>query len=340
MSTAVKLTAKTVTAAFDEFSKNIVDLDPDDVDTARSSRKWLVSQIESFVGSVDGFPAIYTEENDVQMGSFSRRTKTRPLDDIDFMVVFSAQGSTYNKGVFDGAIHISVPESAKSLRSLCDEYGELNSRKLIEKLKGSLSGVPQYSKADIHRNLEAVTLKLKSYDWVFDIVPAFLTKAESDGRTYYLIPDGNGKWKKTDPRIDAKRATDVNQKLEGKLLKIIRMIKYWNKNGAMPSIPSYLLENIALNYFDGVTKIYTTQSALKDFFVNLQSAIYCSCPDPKGIQGDLNQLDWATKNKIAEAAKKAAQHAQNAINFTIDRDHESAINEWISVFRGDFPTYG
>jgi Second Messenger Oligonucleotide or Dinucleotide Synthetase domain len=332
------LSAKSVNSAFEKFSKNVVDLDPEEVVIARKSRKWLVQQIESFPETIDNFPSIYLAENDVQMGSFSRRTKTRPLDDIDFLVVFSAQGSTYYEPIF-GGIHINVPENAKTLRELCDG-DQLNSRKLLNKLKSSLSDVHQYEKADIHRNQEAVTLKLKSYTWNFDIVPAFITAPDSEGRNYYLIPDGNGKWKKTDPRIDSKRTTEINQRHDGKLLKIIRMIKYWNKNGSMPSISSYLLENISLNYFEGLTEIKSTQEALRDFFIYLKNAIYFPCMDPKGIQGDLNQLDYSTKWKVSNAAKQAAEHAQNAISYEIDNDHESAIDEWKKVFGSKFPSYG
>lgn len=334
------LLAKSVNSAFEKFSKEIVDLESQEVTTAHRSRKWLVEQIEDFPESVDDFPEIYLSENDVQMGSFSRRTKRRPLDDIDFLVVFSAQGSTYYEST-DGIIYITVPDSAKTLKNLCDDgSAQLNSRKLLNKFKSALADIHQYDKADIHRNQEAVTLKLKSYTWNFDIVPAFITSFDSNGRNYYLIPDGNGKWKKTDPRVDAVRTTEINQHHSGKLLKIIRMIKYWNINGAMPSISSYLLENIVLNYFEDLQEIQFTQIALAGFFDHLQYAIYSSCIDPKGIQGDLNQLDYTTKWKISNAAKKAAEHAQSAISLEIGNDMESAISYWKKIFGSEYPSYG
>jgi hypothetical protein len=54
------------------FSKNCVDLDPENLEKSRRSRKWLVEKIEDFPADDTTFPTIYTKENDVQMGSFSR----------------------------------------------------------------------------------------------------------------------------------------------------------------------------------------------------------------------------------------------------------------------------
>lgn len=63
----------------------------------------------------------------------------------------------------------------------------LNSTKVINRFISKLSDLNDYRKAEMHKNHEAVTLKLKSYDWNFDIVPCFYCKGD-----FYLIPDGNG----------------------------------------------------------------------------------------------------------------------------------------------------
>ncbi|HDR8306611.1 TPA: hypothetical protein QC153_006115 [Bacillus cereus] len=329
---------KNIFTSISDFSKNCVDLDSTKLGTARSSRNWLVGQIENFENSDEYFPGIYTKENNVQMGSFARRTKIRPLDDIDFIIVFTGDGSTYATN-FNDEITISVPETATKLRRLTNDDYTLNSIKLLNKLKSSLQNVPQYSEADIKRNQEATTLKLTSYDWNFDIVPAFITAPDSSQRTYYLIPDGNGKWKKTDPRIDAKRATEINQRRGGKVLRIIRLIKYWQKRPVVPSIGSYLLENLVLNYFDTHEVGVTDQWALKDVFYNLSNSIYSSCYDPKEIQGDLNTIPFETKQKFSEAATKAYLCAKNAIDFVAEDDHKAAHDEWKKVFGNEFPDY-
>ncbi|WP_313469512.1 SMODS domain-containing nucleotidyltransferase, partial [Carnobacterium sp.] len=285
------------------------------------------------------FPKIYTAENDVQMGSFRRRTKIRPIDDIDFIVVFNAEGTTYDASSFDGKFELHVPVTSERLNLLTNDDSTLNSIKLVNQLKKSLNSVPHYEQAEIKRNQEAVTLKLKSYSWNFDIVPAFITAPESDGKSYYLIPDGNGNWKKTDPRIDSDKTTRINKKRDGKALKYVRLIKYWNRRATMPTISSYLLENLILNYFDDYSVSATEQSTLKDVFDYLSTFIYRTCPDPKGIQGDLNDLDLDTKEKISFAASLAKSHAIEAISYSINDNHKMAHAEWRKVFGKDFPDY-
>ncbi|MBL1704914.1 nucleotidyltransferase, partial [Klebsiella pneumoniae] len=102
----------------------------------------------------------------IGFGSFRRRTKIRPLDDIDLMLVFTGEGTTYTE--YADKIVLNVPEDADKLRKLVNDDGTLNSIRVIEKIKSSLSIIPQYKKAEIHRRQEATTLELSTYDWVFD----------------------------------------------------------------------------------------------------------------------------------------------------------------------------
>lgn len=85
--------AKTVSSAFDEFLKDKVDLESNQTITARASRDNLINNINGFSGN-DDFFTIYQERN-LKFGSFARRTKIRPLDDIDLMICFSSGTGTY-----------------------------------------------------------------------------------------------------------------------------------------------------------------------------------------------------------------------------------------------------
>lgn len=323
-------------AAFNSFSQNSVDLNPERVRDARNSRQWLVEQIERFQNAVPDFPTLYLAENDVQFGSFSRRTKIQPLDDIDFMIVLSARGSTYE--VINGLVRIHVPTDP-ALKLLCDD-DLLNSRKVLDKLKNSLSEVPQYSRAEIHRRQEAVTLNLSSYEWNFDIVPAFLTETDNRGRSYYLIPDGQGNWKLTDPRIDQQRISDINQNHDGKVLGAIRLIKYWNQYCNQLTLPSYLIENIALNYFGSLIYLGDVGQVLRGFFAYLSTAILGAVADPKGIQGDLNELDVNGRLAFFALANEARNNAANANVASMSGQSELAISWWKRIFGAEFPDYG
>ena len=327
--------AKTVNGAFTEFNKEKVNLDPKRKDKARDSRDWLIKQLENLPSKIDDFPRLYDGMH-IKFGSFARNTKISPLDDIDLILTFYAESSTHDIISYGKNYTLSVNENAKNLRKLCNDDYTLNSIKLVNKIVSSLNKIEHYKSGDKHRRQEAATLKLNSYEWNFDIVPAFYTDSD-----YYLIPDGSGGWKATDPRVDQKKATEINQKHDGKILQIIRTLKYWNKYVQMPTIPSYLFENLILNYFDSQEEVSQwIDLDLINFWGNLITAIKKTVVDPKGFQDDLNYLSYADKIKISNKAKDTYDKALEANRFeTQDKNQEKAINKWREIFGNDFPKY-
>jgi len=330
---------QTVNAAFAAFLADTVNLDPDRTESARSSRDWLYGQIASFATDTT-FPRLWREFN-ISYGSFARKTKIRPLDDIDMMIGLHAQGASYFDSGF-GPITLTVA-SDSNLTAFCDDNSyNLNSIKVINKFIKKCEGVPQYSKAEVKRNGSAAVLNLKSYDWSFDIVPCFMTVVESNGRNYYLIPDGSGNWKKTDPRIDRQRVKDINSERDGNVLNALRIIKYWNRRPTMPSMSSYLLETMILDYYAGYTVSATQYVDLEipNLLAYISSAVYSQVNDPKGIQGDINDLSFDDRNKISARATSDKQKADQARQFEDDGDHKASIQKWGEIFGSEFPTYG
>lgn len=330
--------AKTVISAFNEFLKDKVNLDSDISKAARTSRDWLINQIHNFTDKDDEFPTFY-QEKDIFFGSFARKTKKRELDDIDIMVCLHGQGSTYYE--YSDRFEITVPDSATNLKKLCnDNTNILNSKKVINKFIANLKNIGQYRKAEIHRNQQAATLNLISYDWNFDIVPCFFTTEDSLRKTYYIIPDGNGNWMKTDPRIDQQKVSDINQNHSGNVLNVIRIIKYWNKRPTMPSMQSYLLENMILNYYNTAYSCSEyVDVEIPNVLLYISTAVYCSVDDPKGIQGNLNNLSYDDIKKISARASSDYLKAVDARNYENNKDDESSINKWKELFGGDFPEY-
>lgn len=328
--------AKSVNEAFNEFNTNTVNLDPTRTSKARGSRDWLITQLTNLPSKIDDFPSLY-EGKHIKFGSFARNTKIRPLDDIDLILTFGAHGSTYNTIIHGKNYILSVPETAGDLRKLCNGDNTLNSIKLVNKLVSSLNKIDKYKSAEIHRRQEAATLKLNSYEWNFDIVPALYTDTG-----YYLIPDGNGGWKATDPRIDQNRVSAINQKHGGKILQIIRTLKYWNKTASMPTIGSYLFENLALNYFDKEDTEVSTWIDLNiiNFWDYLKDKIYYPVLDPKGFQGDINCLIYEDRKKISAKAFDTYKKGLEAYKIeTEENNQEKAINKWRDIFGNEFPKY-
>ena len=313
--------------------KNIVNLDSDITSKARKSRDNLIDNINSFSDN-DDFFSIYQDKN-LKFGSFARRTKIRELDDIDLMICLSAEGTrTYTEAL--DCIYINGNDSDKNNELLSYGTKYVNSTKVINRFISKLADLNDYSKAEMHKNQEAATLKMKSYTWNFDIVPCFYAKDD-----FYLIPDGSGNWKKTDPRIDNERTTELNQKHNGNLLNLIRLVKYWNKRKVTISINSYLLECMILNIYDSIdtSDNWWIDIEFKNTLYKLSESIKKDVEDPKGIQGNINQFDWADRKKISDALYKAYKKAVEARSYEDDKKQKEAINKWREVFGSNFPKY-
>lgn len=323
---------KSINTCFKEFLANTVNLSQKDYENGRNSRNWLFDQISKFPERNSDFPMLASEYN-LTFGSFGRKTKIQPLDDIDIMVGlngFNGKYSTYPDYI---TIDTNKMPDAK-LRSFDDGNNNINSRKILEIFKKELKNIPQYQSAEIKRNQEAVTLQLKS-GLNFDIVPCFHTTKEIDGRQYYLIPDGNGTWKKTDPKIMQDKLSTVNQNNNGNVLNQVRLVKYWNKRQTMPSISSYLLETLVMNYYN----THSFVNIKHDFRSNLayiNNSIDQPINDPNDIDGNINELDQPTIVKLKNKTYEDYYTCCDAIELEKNGDISEAKLLWKKVFGDEF----
>lgn len=326
--------ATTVNSAFIEFNRDSVNLDPDRTSKANSSRDWLWGQLNNLDSKENlSFPFGYNDKH-IKFGSFARKTKIRELDDIDLMFCLTANGAKYT--LSGSEYFINTPNAGDRLKNLSDN-NILNSRKVVNKLKSALSEIKHYKSAELHSRGEAATLSLQTYEWVFDIVPCFYTDTE-----LYLIPDGNGNWKATDPRIDQNLVTETNQNYNGRVLQLIRTLKYWNRQNSSYTIGSYLYEQIIINFVKNKIKLneWIDINIIKHFFYYLSTHINYAVNDPKGIQGNLNNLTHTQQKSISDKAKWAYDKAYEAIYAeTEEKNQEKAINKWREIFGIKFPQY-
>lgn len=267
--------AKTVNSAFTEFNRDYVNLDSGKTTTARSSRDWLYGQLNNFPDNYDSFPLKY-EERHVKFGSFARNTKIRELDDIDLIYCLHANNAYYSKSsLYHNRYYLHTENAGQRLKDLSND-NQLNSIKVVNKFVSCLSNIGQYKSAAIHRRQEAATLNLTSYDWSFDIVPAFYTTAG-----FYLIPDGSGNWKATNPTLDQEYMTRMNQKHNFSVHQLVRTLKYWNRRAQMPTMSSFLFENFVLNFVESKSELSDYIDVnLINFWNYLKTAVYNNVNDP------------------------------------------------------------
>lgn len=331
--------ATTVNLAFAEFMQNHVRLDADVTSRARASRNSLKAQLDH-LSSNETLPSAYTEKH-IDFGSFARKTKIRELDDIDMMYCMHAFGCTYMKNMY-GYLEVCINDDSNPFKKFCNDGSSyVNSTKILNSFKTAVSNVSFYSRSDIHRNGESISLMLSSYGWSFDIVPCFFTNIDEYGKDYYVIPDGSGKWKFTDPRKDRERVISTNAARSANVLDAIRILKYWNRRKKIETLSSYLMENMVLDYFannEGSNYIDENFSLILEY---ISKAIFSPVYDPKGIQGDLNKTGIMNRIKIGEVAAADHKMANLAIyQETQEQNHEKSINTWGGIFGENFPKWG
>ncbi|MBI0066512.1 hypothetical protein H3T50_07480 [Commensalibacter sp. M0134] len=293
----------TINSALQNLIKKKVNIQAD-VTKARDSRNFLFKQINNFSQNNSSMLE-FAKKYDTSFGSFSRRTKIDPLDDIDLMIGLNGHLFKY---FFKSYEYVTLrPKDIFNLgtwNNFIDKNNSgnlhLNSRKVLKELKRNLQKVPHYEKAEINLHKQAITLKLNSYPWTFDIVPCFYNLKDN----YYFIPNGNGHWMLTNPKTDQDFITNINQNCSGKLLEIIRLFKYWNKQN-YNRFPSYLLEIMIANFFK---YNYVPYNNTYDFFFNglyyLQENIGQRVKNSKDFEGNINSLDSSKIKLIKETIEK------------------------------------
>lgn len=330
--------ATTVNNAFNEFMKDTINLDPDIVSLARNSRDNLLDNISKFNNKDDFFNL--NDDFNVHFGSFARKTKCRELDDIDLMIGISADGSTYSANCDWDNIEITASTTNVAQKECTRDDGTLDSTKVSNKFKKKLESVPEYSRSEVRRNGEAIILNLKSKDWSFDIVPCFHTTVELDGRSYYLIPNGNGNWRKTAPDKDKQHVTATNQSNDGRVLELIRLCKKWNKIKNAKTLPSYLLETMIINFADSQTELSKyIDIRFRDALKYIADHITSPVNDMKDIQGDINSLYYSDMLTLQQKALTDYNKAQEALEQENVGNHKEAIKKWGEIFGSEFPKY-
>lgn len=334
----------TVAAAFNLFRAQQVDLEPNDVARARSSREYLQSQIAALPGKLSTFPRLTGLF--LSFGSFARRTKVRPLDDIDLLVPIAANGAIVSS-IGNYIYSVQVDSSNSQLWALSDASDNwssrriLNSTRVLNSFRSGLEQVGSYSRSAIKRTGVAVVLNLISYPWAFDIVPAIPVPDYLGGVDYYVIPNGKGQWIATDPRRDQRLITEVNQRHNQWFLRLVRVIKYWNTyRRSPPTLASYFLETLLINGFRYSTPISGIRASLPTAFRHIASQVLNTCPDPKCLGPTLDSgQDWTSRQKVQQEARAMGDLAEAALGNESRGEHKQAIDLWRTIFP-DFPAYG
>lgn len=259
----------------------------------------LINNIKSYSSDGD-FPQLIETRI---IGSYKRKTKINPLNDVDIVL-------TFGKGYYKGNNWHIIDDCSYSFSSIdYDDEQNVSSVRLLNKLKEKLSAT--YSRSEIRRNNEVVNVYLSSYDVGFDLIPAFYYRDVD----YFLIPKGSNstKWKKTNPIKDELILDEINNKNGNKIKDVIRIAKHFFSYKKIPSLRSYHLESCAYYIFNEISGNDSIREYLFYFYDNLDMELLNECEDPTGISEPLSSnLDMLDIKKITVALNEAKSILSNS----------------------------
>lgn len=250
-------------------------------------------------------------DTDFLTGAYKRHTKTKPLRDVDIMIVL--QNTEYlNRHPHD------ILEVVRAV--LAPYYGEHRvccDRRAV-RVDFGVNVVDDVSD-------EVVSI---------DVVPAF---THDD---HYLIPDDvTGEWVHTNPKIHEEKATAANKNFAEQWKPLVKMIKKWNEVAGHPIEPSFLIEVMALKLITGPWTGHHARE-LRQFFASATDRVDEGWPDPAGVGPDISDVLDGDIAKMA-MARKALRGAEAACTAAINLDGAGrtaeALAAWRTLFGPLFP---
>lgn len=237
----------------------------------------------------------------ILMGSASKNTIIRPLDDIDVLAVFSNEKRVWQ-----------------------DKYRN-DSQAFIYRIRQAYAGTKIQQ---VGTRGQAIRVFYKTGGHV-DVAPVF-----HQGNDVYHLPDGSGGWILTAPTIASTWYSDKNKSLNYHLSAVVRLAKAWNRAHSK-RFRSFHLETVAATMFSSLGSNY--RDALQRFFEWAPNRLYVN--DPGGYSGDLSSYLTPTgRQGLIVALNSAADRARKANEAEARGDHTEAKWLWRIILGTSFPS--
>ncbi|MHA6779631.1 CBASS oligonucleotide cyclase [Pseudonocardia saturnea] len=284
----------TVSEAFDKFSGRLEITETEEKAASRRQQ-----DIRALLGDT------FAIDDDFLTGSYRRETKTKPLRDVDIMIVLADR-----------------------------DYLDRHPRNVLTDVEAALA--PKYGQNRVEPDRRAVRVDfdvvgdVTGLDVVsFDVVPAFADDVN------YLIPDDVlGEWISTNPKVHAEKATAANQAFAKQWKPLVKMIKSWNGQHGNPIDPSFLIEVMALDIMTGPWGSDRPRE-LRQFFATAHDRIDERWRDPAGLGPDVSDTLHDTPGAL-DAARTALRAAEQACTQAIQLQRSGRIGEALDTWQGLF----
>jgi hypothetical protein len=286
----------TTTQAFAKFLTDITTTEDQKSNFIPSRKNSVdISMTEAFPSSSD-----LPFSRGILMGSASKNTIIRPLDDIDVLAEFSNKNNI-----------------------LQNKYWN-NSQAFIYRIRQAYAGIKTQQ---VGTRGQAIRVFYQTGGHV-DVAPVFRQR-----ENIFLLPDGAGGWISTAPTIAGTWFATRNKELSYHLSPLVRLAKAWNKAHSK-RFRSYHLETIVAVCFSSLGSNYRV--ALQKFFEFAPR--WLSVSDPGGQGGQLsNYLTFTKHQELIVSLDTANIRAKRAIYAESQGNHEEAKRLWRIILGINFP---
>jgi len=291
-----------VSEAFDVFRSRLQTTPTEDQTASRRQRK-IREQLDASDLDI---------EKDFLTGSYRRETKTKPLRDVDIMVVLGDRRflDKHPSAVLNAIRAVLVPHYSENRVTL--------DRRAV-RVDFGLTTVDDVADGDVMS---------------FDVVPAF-----ADGDDYLIPDDVLGTWIATNPKMHGELATAANQAYDKQWKPLVKMIKKWNFHAGDPVVPSFLLEVLALDLIDdGWAGPYPYE--LRMFFASAADQLSDGWTDPAHVGPNVSDTLDKDPNAMTvarQALLEAERACTRALGLERSGNNGAAITQWRALFGPLFP---
>ncbi|MCV0428742.1 MAG: hypothetical protein K5905_25090, partial [Roseibium sp.] len=204
----------------------------------------------------------------------------------------------------------------------------------LRKIKESLAA--RFPNTGVHVDSPAVVVPFANGTQRHEIIPADFVK-KHNGFNVYDIPNRYGEWMRASPSAHNSWVNKENNRLDGKLKQLIRLIKYWNYVKSV-GLRSFYIELRVTEYAKGESSIiykHDVRRALN----HLSNKGLAAMQDPQGISGYVYPCSGAVKENASSKLSTALSRSTKAIEEERKGNISMSYYWWNKFFDGNFPGY-
>ena len=169
----------------------------------------------------------------------------------------------------------------------------------------------------------------------YEITPAF---ADNEEKGVYYIPDRGTEWLLSAPRAHNAYTNKINDRLNKRPKRLIRLLKLWNGLSGARIRSIYLELRVAkgLQDVDQVNYAVELTAALRRIY----KTELASMQDPIGLTGLIAPCSEVRKSVVLSKLWTALRRAEKALETEEAGNMRKAFHWWNLVFSDTFPRYG